>query len=885
MTIQVATGTRLGPYEIVSRLGAGGMGEVWRARDTRLDRSVAIKVLPAAFSADDNLKSRFEREAKAISQLNHPNICSLFDVGHEKGIDYLVMELIEGQTMADRLLRGPLPIADVVRYGSQIAEALERAHRIGIVHRDLKPQNVMITNSGAKLLDFGLAKSATISLGADEPTFKQITREGTIVGTFHYMSPEQLEGLAVDCRSDLFALGALLYEMLTASRAFNGTTQAAVIAAIMHSEPPPPSTVSSSVPSSLDRLIRKCLEKTPDDRWQNAGDLATELRWIAEVPELATPSRQRRASVIAAVAAMVLLAIGFTIGRWMAKDHPLKKTPASFAVALPAGMEASQGLSPTIALSPDATHLAYVVVNAERTQLYLRAIDQLDGAPIPGTDGADGPFFSPDGQWVGFLADHKLKKIAIAGGTAVTICDAGAPLGASWGPDDTIVFASVPNAGLSIVPASGGLPKVLMPPDFAGGETDYFWPQLMPDGKFVFFTALGNSGRSRVEIRNMQTGEQRTLIEEGMNARYSAGSLVFSRAGALFAAPFDDKKMQVAGAAVPVLDGVSLTNIGAAQFSLSREGTLVYLRGGSPNIDRALVSVNRAGTARTLPGPLRAYQDPRISPDGRRLVVEIYAGTKGDLWVYDLDRGTLSRLTFEGFENETPVWMPDNERVAFSSSRAGVRRALFSKRIGESGGDEPLLSGDHHMHLTSASGDGQFLAITDYDPVTQGDIWVLPLDGTRKAKPFLQTSFHEWGAVFSPDNHWLLYVSNESGRDEIFVQAFPGRGQKIQVSNEGGREPAWARNGRELFYRSGRKMMAVSVASKPALSIGKPHELFEAAYENGLPLGHTNYDVASDGESFIMIQTLQQGSAAQRVNVRLDWVRQLQNEHRLPTGK
>ena len=884
MTIR--SGTCLGPYEILAPLGAGGMGEVYRARDMRLDRTVAVKILSTEFAQNAEFRTRFEREAKTISQLNHPNICTLHDVGHENGLDYLVMEYLEGETLADRLAKGPLPLDQALRYGVQIAEALHRAHRQGIVHRDLKPGNIIITKSGAKLLDFGLAKmvgqiGAPLIQNTNLPTQRQVTAQGTILGTFQYMAPEQLLGLEADAGSDIFAFGCTFYEMLTGRRAFDGPTQAAVIAAIMHSEPAPTSTMSLSEPRSIDRLIRKCLEKASEDRWQNVGDLATELRWIAEEPAT-TPglSRRRRvAPLVTAVAAMmgVGVAIGLIVGRW---GHPVQtnRSPASFTVTLPPGTQAATGLSPTISISPDGTHVAYVVAQADRTQLYLRAMDQVDGTPIPGTDGADGVFFSPDGRWVGFFADHKLKKIAIAGGAAITICDAGAPLGASWGPDDVIIFASVPDAGFSSVSASGGVPKVFLTPDFSKGESNYFWPEILPGGKAFLFTDLSSSGKSRIEVRSLLTAERHTLAEEAMNGRYSAGYLVFYRAGTLFAAPFDVEDLKVTGPASPLPEAVASTAIGAGQFCLSRDGTLVYVSGASPDNNRTLVWVNRAGSVQPFTAPPRAYQDPRLSADGRRLLVEIYPGTKGDLWVYELDRGILSRVTFEGFENETPVWMADNERMAFSASRAGVQRALFWKGVGESGGDAQLAAGRHHMHLSSASTDGQFLAFTDYDPITQGDLWVLPLTGTRQPRPFLRTPFHEWGAVFSQDNHWLAYVSNESGRDEVYVQAFPGPGQKRQISTEGGREPLWARKGGELFYRNGSKMMAVSITTGSVLNVGKPQQLFEGSYDRGLPLGHTNYDVSPDGQRFVMIQSPLQEATARRINVRLSWMRELRQD-------
>ena len=884
-------GSRLGPYEVLAPLGAGGMGEVYRARDSKLRRDVAIKVLPEALARDPDALARFEREALAVAALSHPNILSIFDFGTHDGLSYAVMELLEGETLRVKLASGPFAQRKAINYAAQIVRGLAAAHEKGIVHRDLKPENLFVTKEGhLKILDFGLARQIAQPADSSDtksPTFSPSTEPGVVLGTIAYMSPEQVRGLPVDHRADIFAFGCVLYELLSGRRPFLGQSAVETMHAILREEPAPLPRAVRQSGAELERVIGTCLAKEPAERWQSAADLARELSWLDDTQRqrVIAPVRRRVfvRSLLPMLAGMIIFAIGFSVARWASTDHPLSRVPASFSVMLPSGAQPAAGLSPTIAISPDGTHLAYVVADAGRTQLYVRAMDQVDGTAIPSTDGADGVFFSPDSRWVGFFADHKLKKIAIAGGAAVSLCDAGAPLGASWGPDDMIVFASVPDAGFSRVSATGGVPKVLKTPDFAKGENNYFWPEILPGGKAVLFTALSSSGKSRIAVWNLETGEARTLVDEGMNARYGGGYLVFARPGALFAAPFDVQRLQVTGATVPVLDAVAPTTLGAAQFSLSRDGNLVYVSGAYPDIDRTLVWVNRAGAVQVLPAPPRPFQDPRVSPDGRRLLVEIYLGTKGDLWAYEFDRGTLSRVTFEGFENETPVWMPDSARVAFSSSRAGVQRALFWKAIAESGGDKQLVAGDHHMHLSSASADGHFLALTEYDPVTQGDIWVLPLSGTHQAQPFLRTSFHEWGAVFSPDTHWLAYVSNESGRDEIYIQAFPGPGQKHQISAEGGREPVWPPKGRELFYRNGRKMMAVSITTEPTFILGKPHELFEGAFESGLPLGHTNYDASPDGQRFVMIQARQQAFAARRVNVRLDWLQELQ--HRVPAGQ
>ncbi len=879
----LSVGTRLGPYEIVGRLGAGGMGEVYRARDTRLERAVAVKVLPEHLSADAQARDRFDREAHVISGLSHPNICALYDVGEHDARRYLVLEYLEGESLADRLRKGPLPVQEALKVASEIACALSTAHRHGVIHRDLKPANVMLTRTGAKLLDFGLARpSAKLAVGTGASVSgeaatvsKSLTEQGTIIGTFQYMAPEQLEGREADARSDIFSFGALLYELITGRAVFRGASRASIIGAIMAAEPPPMSSIQPLAPAALDRLVRECLAKDPDQRRQTAHDVLLDLKWIAESLSAAAPVARRTRNIPLWIAWALLAAfvLGIAVAAtWWRTDHPVR-IPAAFVVSLPQGFQVAGGLSPTIAISPDSRLLAYVATEGGHSRIYIRAMDQLDGTALSGTEGADGLFFSPDGRWIGFFAGHKLEKIAVQGGGAVTICDAGAPLGASWGADDQIIFAAIPDAGLLRVVASGGKPQVVIAPDYTKAESDYFWPEALPDGRNLLFTTLSTLGKSRIDALNLRTGRRHSVVDEGMNAHYSAGHLVFSRGSALFAAPFDLATAQLSGTPFPALDGVAPTSIGASHFSLSRDGTLIYISGGSPQIERALVWVDRTGASQPLPARLRAYQDPRISPDGKRVVVEIYSGAEGDLWTYDTERGTLTRITFEGFENETPVWIAGGERIAFSSSRTGLRPTIYEKSTA-TGKDHQLLRRTQHVHLTSASADGGFLAFTEYDAGTQGDIWVWPLDGASPPHPFLQTPFHEWGAVFSPDSRWIAYVSNESGRDEVYLQAFPGPSEKRQVSTDGGSEPLWARTGRELFYRDGRKLLAVPISTSPEFKVGRPRPLFEAAYDLGLPLGHTNYDVTADGQRFLMIQTRQPESASKHINVRQDWVRQ-----------
>jgi len=890
----LAPGSKLGPYEIVGPLGAGGMGEVYRATDTRLERTVAIKILPASISADPVAKQRFEREAKTISGLNHPNICTLHDVGSQDGVDYLVMECVEGETLAKRLEKGPLPLEQTLKYGAQIAEALDKAHRSGIVHRDLKPGNVMLTATGAKLLDFGLAKStapmvtlATLTMAA--PQQSPVTQEGMVVGTFQYMSPEQVEGKELDGRSDIFSLGAVLYEMLTGKKAFEGKTQLSVASAILEKEPAPISTVKPMMPQTLDHAIRRCLAKNPEERWQTARDLALELKWVVESGSQAAlvrsaPATGRRTlgrgAVLWGVASLVLTAVtGFAV--WNLK--PSAARPVSrLVITLPPGQRLAGLNQPAIALSPDGTHLAYVAVQGGTQQLYLRALDSLEATPIPGTEGAFYPFFSPDGQWLGFLANQNLKKVSINGGAAQTLADATLSNGVSWGSQGTIAFSAATSSFIQQVPEAGGEPHPLT--RLEPGEISHRWPEFLPGGKAMLFAASASSFRwsnSRLAVLSISTGGRQNLIEGGTQPHYaSSGHLVYAQGSTLMAVPFDAQSLAVKGAAVPVVENVLQTPAtGAAQYSISATGSLVYIPGGVQADQRKLVWVSRNGAEQPVAAPARPYLFPRVSPDGRRVVVGI-TETETQLWLYDFSRETLTRFTFEGTVNLNGNWTPDGKRIAFQSTRDGLPTIYWQKADG-SGGLERLTTGQSANVPMSWSPDGQLLAFIDVNPSTQRDIWTLRMSD-RKVEPFLRTRFDESVPRFSPDGHWLAYVSNESGRYEIYVQPYPGPGGKWLISTEGGTEPAWNPNGREIFYRSGGKMMAVDIATQPSFAAGKPRALFEGRYERS-PATSPNYDVSPDGQRFLMLKAGEQEAATPtQINVVLNWFEEL--KRRVPQG-
>ena len=886
----ILPGKRLGPYEILSAVGAGGMGEVYRAKDTRLDRIVAIKVLPDHLSSKPDLRERFEREAKTIASLNHPHICTLHDVGHQDGTDFLVMEYVEGETLAQRLTKGALPLEQVLQYSIEIADALDKAHRKGITHRDLKPGNIMLTKSGAKLLDFGLAKlrqgaASQVPLSELPTADDSITAQGTILGTLQYMAPEQVEGGEVDSRTDIFAFGVVVYEMATGKKAFEGKSQASLIAKILETDPPPISSFQPMTPPALDRVVKRCLAKEPDERWQSANDLANELKWIAEggaetskvaLSEAKPPTKKWRQAVVLGVAVLVAAVVaGITI--WNLKPS-LPRPVSRFTLTLPpgqqlAGLENGAG----VALSPDGTHLAYAAIQGGSQQIYLRAMDSLEARPVPGTEGAVAPFFSADGQWVGFFAGGKLKKISAGGGPAVTLGDAPQSFGASWGSQGMIAFSPASGLGLQQVSDGGGVAQPLT--RLGIGDGGHRWPEFLPGGKAVLFATGANAATSQIAVQSIRTGE-RHLVQGGTNPRYApSGHLVYAQGGSLMAVPFDSQRLTVTGAAVPMVEGVVQSAVdGSTQYSLSATGSLVYVPGSVQAAQRRLVWVDRKGMEQPLPAPPHVYRYPRFSPEGQRVAISIEE-SGSNIWVYDLARDTLTRLTFQGGDG-MGAWSPDGKRIAFYSGKEGPTN-LFWQLADGSGGLERLNTSEYTQAPNSWSPDGQLLAYLEVNPTTGYDIWVLRLSD-RKAQPFLRTQFNESAPRFSPDGRWLAYISDESGRNEIYVQPYPGPGGKWQISTEGGTEPVWNRNGRELFYRSGNKMMAVDVTTQTGFAAGKPRMLFEGPYLP-TPITFPNYDVSSDGQRFLMLKPTEQAQAAPtQINVVLNWFEEL--KQKVPTG-
>ena len=865
----ITVGSKLGPYEIVGALGAGGMGEVFKARDTRLDRTVAIKVLPEEVSSQPELKARFEREAKALSSFQHPHICTLYDVGEQDGVAYLVMEYLEGETLATRLERGPLPTEQVLRIGIDIASALDKAHRQGVIHRDLKPGNIILTKGGAKLLDFGLAKEKKSAMAANAMTAmvtqtQPLTSQGTIVGTFQYMAPEQVEGAEADARSDIFAFGAVLYEMATGQRAFSGKTQASVIAAILASEPKPITQLVPTSPAQLDHVIRICLAKDPDERFQSAHDLLIQLRFIANetatsssaAASLALPKKKwwRDARIAwAAAALLTLVAVGLTIGITQL-EQPKPVVRSVILAPQKLTLDITGDFAGPAVISPDGSQVAFVGHGEGGKAIYLRPLNALEAHRLDGTDGAAWPFWSPDGKHLGFFADGKLKRIPTAGGPTTVLADATNARGGSWSKDNVIVFAPEFRSGLVKVSASGGATSTVRELD-EPVHTTLRWPFFLPDGKHLLYLATAHSGgdpqKNGVYWMALDGKDDHIVVPSDSAAMYANGKLLFHSQNALMAQSFDPGSGKLSGDPVTLIDGVQYdSGVWRIVASVSNNGIMAY------HLGNAVLGVELAWFDRTgkeLGGrlPRDSYRDPAISPDGKRLAVSL-----GDplrtIWIIDLASGTKSRLTFDNIVHIEPAWSADGKYVAYTNG-LGNLAVVHWKRADGSTPDESLVEAkDASFGTASFSPDGKYAAFYRATGPTGNAIYGMSLSDHKLFQVVAPTTQVQLSnPQISPDGHWMSYESSEGGRPQVYVTSFPGGTGKWQISANGGTQGAWRRDGKEMyFFSTDGSIYAVPVSTVGTqFNPGQPQPLFRpgAIVTSGLV-----FTPSPDGQRFLV---------------------------------
>ena len=897
-------GKTISNYKVTSELGKGGMGEVWRAQDTKLGRDVALKVLPDSFAQDPERLERFDREAKVLASLSHSNIAGIYGVEDVDGKRFLVMEVAEGETLSERIARGPIPVADAVKIAAQIAEALEVAHEKGIVHRDLKPGNVMVTDEGkVKVLDFGLAKAMGIhplsgSSGEDwtqSPTLAPGgTQAGMLLGTAGYMSPEQARGKPVDRRSDIWAFGCVLFEMLGGRKAFDGETVTDVLGAIVHKEPELDK-LPADVPRRIKDLIGRCLQKDQSRRLQSIGDARIALQEWIENPGAEEPTAAPAASAAGwrrwlpwGVAAALALALGLQLAGVLGTAGPSAEPIRRFEVRLAAsGLDLALGACAV--LSPDGARMAYVTGIGNDTSLFIRPLDRFEGTKV--TAGINSgapyhPFFSPDGQWLGFVTSDELKKVSVSGGAPVKLCDVERSRGASWGPNGTIVFAAGQQGGLSLVSAAGGVPEPLTTLDEAARELSHRWPQWLPGGKAVLFTVTNTAGDAEtatIEAVDVETRTRTVIHRGGYYARYvPTGHILYVSDGTLFALPFDARRLEAKGASqMPVLEGLAANpGQGAAQFDVSETGLLTYVSGAAGQAPYPISWVDRDGRTQGFVDERGIYANPRLSPNGRRLAYTMLRDENIDVWVYDLERGVPTRITFDEGYDADQIWSPDGKELLFTSTRDGQDK-VYRKRADGSGEVALVVDCEAPCFPSSISPDGRTLALISSS--NNGDIVLVDME-SGKSESYLSTSFLESGPAFSPDGRWIAYVSGESGAPEIYVQSFPAGGGKWQVSAGTGAEPRWAANGRELFFRTNEGLMVAAVqASGGSFQADRARSLFTGAFMGGLAgitipgYSFPDYDVSSDGKRFVMFPgDAQQGFDVTSVNVVSGWFTELE---------
>ncbi|MBI1825174.1 MAG: PD40 domain-containing protein [Planctomycetes bacterium] len=895
----LAPQTKLGPYEIVSLLGAGGMGEVYRARDARLDRDVAIKVLPEALASDKERVLRFEREAKALATLSHPNIAAIYGFEEQDGKRLLVMELAEGETLSERLARGPIPIDESLDVCRKIAEGLEAAHEKGIVHRDLKPANIKIGPDGSvKVLDFGLAKAllGDTASSASSPTevvhsptiTAEYTRPGVILGTAGYMSPEQARGRSVDKRTDIWAFGCVLFECLSGAKLFSGETATDSIGAILHKEPEwallPPNT-----PPTVQLLLRRCLAKDRNKRLRDIGDARIEIENAISDPSstmlrlgdaaiFAIGARGGRAAWRRAIPWAICSILLAALGTLWYTNRPAKQQLMRLTMTIPESEALSAFAGTMMDISPDGSRIVFVGRNESGRQLYIRHLQQPVAIPLANTDDAFCPFFSPDGEWIAFGQKGKLRKISVLGGPSMTICDAQDIRGGSWGVDGTILFAPNPRSGIYRVSAAGGEPVKLT--DAGAGEAtpSNRWPSFLPDGKTFLYTATTrNSDYSDAKIvaRSLDSSKEKVVYQGGTFGRYlPTGHIVFGRSGTLMAVPFDAKKLEVAGAPIPVLEGIlSAPTYGGVQCVFSQTGTLVYVSGSASGDEKLPIWIDREGKETPISQLKRDFLDLRLSPDGKRMSAAIMENGNLDIWILEIERDMLTRLTYDEGVDQNPRWSPDGKWILFSSNRGKSNFNLFRQLADGTGEAERLTTSDSAQNPSSFTPDGSIAVFTEFNPKTEVDLMILRLDNAeRKPETFLATPFNERQPALSPDGKWIAYVSNESGEPEIYVRPFLRPGAKVKVSSALALVPRWSPDGNEIIYRVDQKIMAVSLSVQgDEIHASNPHMLFEL--KGNAYMGP--FDVAADGRFLFYRPAGEITNQSQQPTVVVNWFEEL----------
>ena len=891
----LSEGTKIGPYEVIGLIGQGGMGEVWQARDTKLDRDVALKVLPEAFTSDPDRLARFEREAKVLASLNHPNIGSIYGLEEAEGVRALVLELVEGPTLADRIKQGPIPIDEALPIAKQIAEALEAAHEQGVIHRDLKPANIKVKDDGTvKVLDFGLAKAfqpeASGASPSESPTISltaAATQMGMVIGTAAYMAPEQASGKTVDKRADVWAFGVVLYEMLTGARPFVGDDVSKTLAHVIAIDPDW-SALPKNVPPVLGSFLRGCLEKDPRDRLRDIGDVRLALKGTFETAVTTAPESGVRRRLLVwhpvAVAAAVLAALvlgGLAVGM---VPRPEPADLMRFVITLPDAISMTGGPLRDLVISPDGTLVVYTAARPDgaRSGLSVRSIDQLVAEPLRGGEGGYAPFVSPDSAWVGFLRGGvNLQKVSVFGGPPVTLTRSPSLInGASWGTDDQIIFGTA-TAGLFRVQGGGGEPEVLTTPDAEQNEASHQWPSIIPDREAVVFTVIGG-GIGQLAVLDLDTREVTRLGLAGVSPYYvPTGHLVYAVSdGSVSAVPFDATSLEVTGTPRPLLEAVSVKGTGAANLSISDNGRLVYASSEGSGVASSLVWVDRDGREDRIDAPSRTYLNLRISPDGMRVAVDI-RDRENDIWVWNLPSGPLTRLTFDSGFDQLGHWTPDGKRVVFSSVRGDMSGIYWKAADGTGTAERLPAGGSTFPRVLAVTPDGTRVLAARINAGRGSDLFTVTLDDDHTSETVSETvlsrEFNERSAALSPDGAWLAYESNESGPYEVYVRPFPDvEAGKWQVSTAGGQAPLWSRDGTELFYRASNRLMVVAVQTDPSFSRGTPQTLFEGTFSAG-------YDISPDGR-FLMIKRGDElnEEASSQVNIVLNWFEELKARVPLP---